>query len=204
MKLNKIIKDDANIFDVHIIKRANDVFESMATTQDVIRRLEILGERFPQSNIESNQQLCNVIKSLSSTHSLSYLAMLDFIENCMFNNLNQMQYFNEKYGQRQNAKFANHKYITSNIYDNEIISPTARRAFNQNIKVMNKIIKFYSDQYDINNITFELARDKNTNEEAKNITKMQKKNKDEIDIIIKDNDLSNYKMNGKIRLKLTL
>lgn len=204
MKQNKIMEEDVNIFDVHIIKKANDVFKSMATTQDVIRRLEILGDEFPQSNIKSNQHLCNVIKSLSSTHSLSYLAMLDFIENCMFNNLNQMQYFSEKYGQKQNAKFANHKYITSNIYDNEIISPTARRAFNQNIKVMNKIIKFYSDQYDINNITFELARDKNTSEEAKNITKMQKKNKDEIDIIIKDNNLSNDKIKGKIRLKLVL
>lgn len=204
MKLNKIIEDDINIFDINIIKKANNIFESMATTQDVIRRLEILSEKFPQSNIDSNQHLCSVVKSLSSTHSLSYLAMLDFIKNCMFSNLNQMQYFNEKYGQKQNEKFANHKYITSNIYDDEIISPTARRAFNQNVKVMNKIIKFYSDQYDINNITFELARDKNTQQESKNINDSQKRNKDEIDTIIKNYDLSNYKINGKIRLRLVL
>jgi CRISPR/Cas system Type II protein with McrA/HNH and RuvC-like nuclease domain len=69
--------------------------------------------------------------------------------------------------------------------DNEIVSPTVRRSFNQACQIVNKIISIYCKKnknkpnkkiYEINNITIELPRDKNINEERKKITKLQREN----------------------------
>lgn len=107
------------------------------------------------------------IKNLSQTHSLSYKAMDEYIEAGIEKSVNQMQLFRNKLYKLKEfeEKFLNNKYIDKTIFKDQIISPTTRRAFTQTINVLNKIIKVYSKNYNIDNITIELARDKNTYKE---------------------------------------
>lgn len=205
LKENKIWTKDINLFDMELINKSNDLFCELAKFNDALKRKEYLINEFNISD-EKALELTKSVKNLTQTHSLSYEAMLNFIRNCKNDEMNSMQFFSKVYGPLVNNKFANKKYIPEGIYDDEIISPTVRRAFNQNIKVMNKIIKFYMKDYDLNNITFELARDKNSAEEREKIRKSQKENSNDVKLILEEYgngkaDLSDKKL-PREKLKL--
>ncbi len=202
----KVESKSLDLFDSTNIKLANEVFSLIASSRDSIKQLNSLNEKYKVKDIEGAVKLLKNLDGVTKTHSLSYKAMLEFIDYCIDHideSINQMQYFTNK-GIVNNSTMKPSKYFKTGLYNDEIISPTARRAFNQNIKVMNKIIKFYSDEYDIENITFELARDKNSKEERKSIEDSQKRNKEEIDTISKDYDIDASKLNSAARLRLKL
>ena len=202
----------ANILNIELLQKANDVFESLAPYQDVNRRIEILEEVYKYNDQEKNESLIKKLKGLTQTHSLSYKAMLEYIQYCvndLSQNANQMVYFenNHNHFKRENSSNNTSKYISKNIFDNEVISPTAKRAFIQTVRIMNKLIKSkILDDYEIDNITFELPRDKNTADERKNIEKSQKENKNVIDNILKENNINEDgdKLNSKAKLRLKL
>lgn len=213
---NKLV-EKIDLTNLEDIAKINDVFCELAKTSDIIKRIGLIQNKY---NVDEKtaENLVKKVKGVMQTHSLSYQAMLEYIpigiefidENNQEKSINQMQYFSTiKNIFDKSDKFDNQqkKYISKNIFDNEIISPTARRAFIQTINVLNKIFKLYSKEYDINNITIELAREKNSSEEAKKIQKSIKNNAQEIEEVLKWANLDDSykdKLNSKTKLKLKL
>ncbi|MGL5617810.1 MAG: type II CRISPR RNA-guided endonuclease Cas9 [Metamycoplasmataceae bacterium] len=208
LKSVKLLKN-IDLFDDNIIKKANEVFTKLQKELDVNRQFNILNNYLKDNSITKdntleNKKLLKDITSLSKTHSLSYKAMIEYINHGIDHSENQMVYFSNMFPSKVNERFKNRKYIPTGIFDEEIISPTTRRAFNQNVAVMNKIIKFYSNEYDINNITFELPRDKNSAEERNAITKSQKNNENFGKKINQEFSSNWEEFNAKTKLKIKL
>lgn len=203
-KVNKPI----NILDMDLLKNINDIFNKLSKHQDIQKRLLEL-EKENGSN-ESNLNLIKKIKGLSQTHNLSYKAMNEYIEFAKDNldsNDNQMTFFENKINKDKKLNNTiNSKYISKEFDADAIISPTAKRAFNQTINVLNKILKTLDSNTEISNITIEMARDKNSKEEAANITKFQNENAKKIDLILKNNSIQEKSENLSsiqyLRLKL--
>lgn len=209
-----------NILDIELLQKANGIFEALAPYQDAIKRIEelnkgieILDDVYKCNDQDKNESLIRDLKDLTQkTHSLSYKAMLEYIQYCANNlsqNIDQQVYFenNLNHFKRENSSSNTNKYISKNIFDNEVISPTSKRAFIQTVRIMNKLIKSkILDDYEIDNITFELPRDKNTADEKAKIKKSQNENKNVIDTILKDNnnntDSDKLSSKAKWRLKL--
>lgn len=203
-----IIDKNENMWDIRILEKAQLIFE-LLKSEDVQQREKNIKTTYPNVKDESLDILIGKkgIKDVFSTHSLSKRAMLEYINyflNNLENNNNQMVYFSEKNIENNEINF-NSKYIPHNLYQDAIISPTTRRAFNQTINVLNKILKLYSNKYDIDNITIELARDKNISEERKNISKSNAKNKEIIDKFKNEFDIDkNKKFNASTSLRIKL
>lgn len=205
----------------------NEIFEQLARTSDVLKRLDFIREYVSKKfgkelDIEIIKSLVKNVKGVMQTHSLSYDAMLEYIEvGIKFINekneeqaINSQQFFSDIIlnNRGNNSKFKNEdgsckKYIPKSIFDDAIISPTSKRAFIQTINVVNKILKLYSKEYEINNIVVELAREKNDSEKRKMINKIQTENEKEIDKIFSENNIDRSYLNNlnyKTRLKLKL
>ncbi|PYF41929.1 type II CRISPR RNA-guided endonuclease Cas9 [Metamycoplasma alkalescens] len=63
------------------------------------------------------------------------------------------------------------KYLDPFIFKDEIISPTAKQTFEQSIKVLNRIIKLYSNEYKIEKIVVEIPKTKNDPKTKQNLIK---------------------------------
>lgn len=208
-----------DLLNIEDLKKINDVFATLAKTSNVLKRVSLIIEKYVVSD-ETAKELTKSVKGVMQTHSLSYEAMLEYIPNGISYidengddlAINQMRYFSEKTNIHNNNIFRNanntcKKYIPKSLFENEIISPTVKRSFNQTINVLNKIIKLYSNEYEINNITIELARDKNTYEEKRKISDIQNNNKNELNQIFKNRNLDLSllnELNSKTKLKLKL
>ncbi|MGL4343150.1 MAG: type II CRISPR RNA-guided endonuclease Cas9 [Metamycoplasmataceae bacterium] len=209
MKKIGIFKKDIDLFEIDTIQKANEIFDKLKKEQDADKMKSILEKYIADNNIinnfnDENIKLLKDLSSFSKTHSLSNIAMIDYIKHGLETSENQMIFFQNRFPSKINENFKNKKYIPTGLFDKEIISPTTRRAFNQNVAIMNKIIKFYSNNYEINNITFELARDKNSAEERKSISNIQKKNELFSKNVIKSENIDFDKLNSKNRLKVKL
>ncbi len=207
-----IIDNESNMWDINIIEKAQDIFK-LLQENDVLKRKENVNEKYPKAK-EFVENLVSNVKKVMETHSLSYKAMIEYI-NYSLNNLdenkNQMIFFNEKMIKNENKDNTNkfNKYLPHNLYEDAIISPTAKRAFKQTINVLNKILKKYSNskeyKYCIDNITIELARDKNIFEEKKSILKANDKNKKMVEDFKKEFNLpENTLINSSTKLRIKL
>lgn len=166
------------------------------------------------SNVELNENLSmlNNLINFVERHSLSDKAMLDYINFFLFNlslNDNQQVYFNnniEKYkSAKKSISTSSGKYIDKTIFNDEVISPTAKRAFNQAILVFNKILKYITkNKYEIDNITIEMPRDKNTVDEREKINQNLKDNKKQMEEILSENKDQINELSATTKQKLKL
>lgn len=202
------VKENIQITNLDLLQKANDVFDKLSAYQDVNKRLDKLNE-INDASPELNGELIKKLKGLSQTHSLSYKAMLDYI-NYSFKNLdksnNQEVFFQEFIKSKtQNTKIETRKYIDKKVFNNEVISPTTKRTFIQTVNIINKLLKNKLKDYVIDNITIELPRDKNTAEERKKIDKAQKNNRKIVEKILSNNDdKPDRQLNYATRLRLKL
>lgn len=209
MLLENIIDSNANMWDINVINKAQEIFK-LLETNDILKRKENIKNQYPNVKKESLEILIgkNGVKKVMDTHSLSYKAMKEYIIYSLENlnsNKNQMVFFNEIMIQNEENDVYTSKYLPHNIYQDAIISPTAKRALTQTINVLNKILKKYSKEYDIDNITIELARDKNTAEEANSIKKANKKNEEIINTFKKEFNIpEDTIINSATKLKIKL
>lgn len=159
--------------------------------------------KYPDSNPEDIvSKFVEKLSDFTQTHSLSYRAMDDYIKKVgIEKSENQSQFFPNRDLNRKDLrdKLSKVKRINKTIFKDEIISPTARRAFIQTINVLNKILKVYSKNYDINNITIELARNKNTYAENKSNKDEKNKNNALTKEILRDEHFLDDQKCGKIR-----
>lgn len=202
---NKIYNCEKNLLNIDLLNQCNDIFDNLTKIKDVNEQAEKLAKDFPKASKDLTDELLKRISGLSATHSLSYKAMLEYINIGIKESINQMEVFSDKILENRKSKnnFSG-KYIPRNLFEEEIISPTTRRSFNQSVAVINKIIKYYGDKYEIGYITIELARDKNSAEQRKNISKMQKRNKDSLENVLKRENIDYDSLSNiqKIKIKL--
>ena len=191
--------------------RAKKILEEIPEIKSQIQSLnpESLNPELTAQDIILKFLESKKVKNLTQPHSFSYKAMDEYIEAGIEKSQNQMQFFGNKVYKLKEfeKKFLNNKYIDKTIFKDQIISPTTRRAFTQTINVLNKIIKVYSKNYNIDNITIELARDKNTANQSQSIAKWQSKNNSLIDDILGEDDFIGYKkedLNNTTKLALKL
>ncbi len=214
-KYNKNFNNNnLNALNVNFLKECDDLFKELASEHDIIKRIEILSNRDELKKLskDENEKIIKKMNGLSSSHSLSTKAMFEFIEYCIKHldkSINQQQFYidiiKNKIEPNSNTTENISKYLKHGMFDNEILSPTVRRAFNQTILVFNKILKVYRKKYDIDNIIIELPRDKNSHEQKKKIDKLNKENKDLILKAIGNETSVNYEklsIKQKNRLKL--
>lgn len=116
------------------------------------------------------------IKDITKTHSLSIKALNEDIP-LLFNAKNGENQMNlhinnpNKNLSEFDLKLIGRKYIPTDLFDNEILSPTVKRVFRQALKVLNKIIE--DKNLDISKIVIEMVRDKNSKEEKQRIDENQ-------------------------------
>lgn len=166
-------------------KMKNSKYESILENKDYIDKIiEILtrikGFEDRVSEIKAidkktfDNEISNALANISGVtgyHSLSYKAMNELIPELMETNDNQMQILT-KNGLINHSKTKNLKGLKDIPFDNEaILSPVAKRAQNEGLKVINAIRRKYGE---LDSIIIETAREKNSQEEIDNIKRRQK------------------------------
>lgn len=206
---NGILKEgEFDIFDLDLINKINDFFVSLVPGQNDKAKLRSLIQNNPyfdlSADTEANkkiiEELMAGLSGFAKTSGLSYKAMNDFLKNAFASDsaMNLMQYLQTIQMDTQNENSLNNtKYFPKNLFKDEIIPTTTKRAFNETFNVINKILKIYGKDYDIQNIVIELARESNTAEERKAIKKRQDKNKEQKDKIIADYDIPPQRLFGE-------
>ena len=188
------------------LKRVNRVFEILAKTagsNDFRKKIEDIQKEYSEYEIsvKTVQTLLNGVTGVSQTSRLSYKAMLEYIEKSMLPEncrLQPLNLFSEKIKKNDpyNFLFSGKKYIPirdengESLLGNEIVSPTALRAFLQAVKIINRILKKIDwSEHQLNNIVIEMAREKNSAEERKKIKKAQDESARKVEEILKAENL---------------
>ncbi|MGL5640553.1 MAG: type II CRISPR RNA-guided endonuclease Cas9, partial [Mycoplasmoidaceae bacterium] len=127
---NKIYNGQKNLLNLDLLEKCNNIFNDLTKIKDVEEQSKKLANDFPESTKESIEELLKKISGLSATHSFSYKAMLEYIKIGIEQHVNQQEVFSDKILENRKNKFnTSGKYITRNLFDEEIISPTAKRSF---------------------------------------------------------------------------
>ena len=151
--------NEINLLNSEFVNKINDFYKQLVKfPQDKIKRFEKFQELVAYKNNDVNKErlydLFDKITGFSKTSSISYKAMLkylEFISNSKSEELvNSSTYFynNVKRNKEKNYKF-NGWYLPKNLFKDEILSVNAKRTFIQAINVINQIIHLYKNEYDL-------------------------------------------------------
>lgn len=115
------------------------------------------------------------ISTNNKWHRFSIKTMSQLIPIMMERPIEQMTLLNELGLVKKDSKrFANNKYLPYREIANDIYNPVAAKAVREALKIVNAILKKYGH---IDYLVVEMPRDKNLEEEKKQIEDFQKKNK---------------------------
>lgn len=167
----KVLKALNRIIDTEIVDAVIDV---LTKYKDVEKRKEetkkINNAEFSEEDIVKLSE----ITGIQQYHSLSYKAMKVIIPELYENPENQMEVITRLNLVKTSIDDLKGR-TTIPSYSDRIYSPVAKRVHNETIKVVNAVIKKYGD---LDSIVIEMARDRNTAEERKNIEQAQKRNQE--------------------------
>ncbi|MGL4768789.1 MAG: type II CRISPR RNA-guided endonuclease Cas9 [Mycoplasmoidaceae bacterium] len=193
--LNKTLQLNSYENIVQNIFLLNSIIEIFATClNDIIKQkseLEKLSKSYDNFlDKELIDKLINVNIKSNETHSLSYKALNEHIEDDIKTNGKTTNQRYKKIIEENNLKkfnFGDSKYMNYKCLDNEILSPTTKCSFRETIKVFNKILKFYiyKNKYQLNNIIIETTNTWNSMDQRKRIKDIQN-NQEKIKNDIKD------------------
>lgn len=191
MPLNKEIIENKEYVD-----KVLEILTRVKGKDDRIKEIQnINGDVFFE---ETAKKLAN-ISGVTGYHSLSKKAMDMIIPELLDTSDNQMQILS-KNGLLHKGKIENLKGLKNIPFDDEeILSPVAKRAQNEAIKVVNAIRCQYGE---LESIIIETARDKNSEEERLRISK-EKKRGEELNKRCEE-IAKNIKLNTKLRHKIRL
>lgn len=151
----------------------DEIIEILTSYKDYENRTSKLTDLLSEYvDSENCTKIINVLKEdteFKGYHSLSRVAIESIIDDLWETNYNQMQLFMEKgFFDRKNTviKGKNIKFD-----DEAILSPVAKRAHREAIKIINKIREIYGE---LDGIVIEMAREKNSDEQKEMLTKLQK------------------------------
>lgn len=136
-------------------------------------------------------------------HSLSLKAIYELNEELYKTNYNQMQLLYEmELFDKNRISLKGKKHIEPDL--EAILSPVAKRAQNEAIKVVNALRDKYGE---FDSFVIEMTRSKNSDEDKKRIKDIQKRNEannKKINKILEDMGLDATKVNGKVKAKIAL
>lgn len=226
----KYIGDDFNILkNWDHVSLINEIFNCAWKSQTDEQRVEEISNflRIKKLNIKKDrvEDLVKNLKKVKGTHAYSYAYMDEYINKIgIKKSRNSEEYLKDtnrrvhyNYDEME-KKFKNGKYLDKTMLNNLYgVSPTVRRAFVQTIRVLNKILEIYlfsknnEGKYEINNIVIEMAREKNSYAQKKEIDEWQKRNKTLIKKIVEKtknpiliNQNENKEINKNYDLKIAL
>ena len=210
------IKTNIKLSNIEDVEFMHDIFSIGIKKQNTKERIEefIKNKSIFKSNLVTDEMLENLSNEKiwsSGTSSLSIKAQLEFINFSLTSTesegKNQMNYFQEKLDhQISGGEFAKYKYFPNNLFENEMMSATVKRSFNQAIKVLNGILqnKKYRD-YEISHIFVELAREMNSKDEKDKIDRELKSNKKYLEELMTFHKVTEDELKrGENRLKFLL
>ncbi|MBQ5492750.1 MAG: type II CRISPR RNA-guided endonuclease Cas9, partial [Mycoplasmataceae bacterium] len=212
----KIINiDEINLLDKNFVTKINDFYKELVKfPQDKIKRFEKFLELIKNKNNELDKEelykLFDKITGFNKTSSISYKAMFEFLHYITNKNNNELVnsttfFYNNIKKNREKNYNLNGWYLPKNLFKDEILSVNAKRTFLQAIKVINQIIHLYKNEYDLQDVIIEMAREKNSKEQKKFIEKLQKDNEAFKNKCINEYKLTNKQLkNGQLFLKLLL
>ena len=215
--INKAVKNEFNISD--ITKEEMNILAleiSLDGEEPHMKEVLLSNPKLDNSKYTPEVIDCimNAAKKLKSKevigwHSLSYKAMDEIMDELYNTSKNQKQIFTERglYDLKLEKYKGKHKIPVDDIID-DILSPVAKRSFNESIQIINDIIKKYGYP---EGIVIEMARDiYKTDNELENERKIrEKENKDiqkEIETFCKVNGINfntnfiGYKNIEKVKL----
>ena len=146
----------------------------------------------------------------SATAALSKRAQMEFITfaitNKDSNGIEQMAFFNKNHNnQNETNQFSKYKFFPNNIFQNEAMPITVKRTFNQAIKVLNAILQNKKFQnYRLSHIIVELARELNSEEEKRKIDSELRQNRNHLETLMNEHNVSENQLKGANRLKFLL
>lgn len=179
----------------------DDITEILCRTKGLEERKELISKLSDKFTTEEIEGLATLTK-ITGYHSLSLKAMKEINKEMLSSDLNQMQIITLKYKKDDNiSKYKGRVNIQAD--DEAILSPVAKRAQREAIKVINRLRQIHGE---FDSIVIETTRDKNSSEEKSRIKQMQDRFKTQNDEAEKLLEKAGYsiKLNGKLREKLRL
>lgn len=205
------LKSNFNLANEKDLDLLQQIFEIGVKCQNKQERFEEFkkeaDKKFVSLNDEALRELSELTIWKPKTSSLSKKAQKEFIKFAITDNegIEQMTYFNENNPRTKDTKFSKYKYFPDNIFENEVMSGTVKRTFNQAIKVLNAILKSKKYQeYELSHIIIELARELNSEEEKNRITNELTSNKKYLDTMMEEHGVKQEQLKGENRLKFLL
>lgn len=195
----KVLKALNRIIDTEIVDAVIDV---LTKYKDVEKRKEEIKKINNAEFSEEDIVKLSEITGIQQYHSLSYKAMKVIIPELYENPENQMEVITRLNLVKTSIDDLKGR-TTIPSYSDRIYSPVAKRVHNETIKVVNAVIKKYGD---LDSIVIEMARDRNTVEERKNIEQAQKRNQENREKAkeILDVNYSFSKLDSKLVQKIML
>lgn len=172
-----------------------DIVNKLVELKSKIKKKDDLKQQYFNLIKEMTNKICsdddvsNLIESIKGASSTNAFSS-KFLNECI------PQLFNAEKGENQtnivlkkeinNLETIQSLYINPNKATKDLfVSPTAKRAIRQTIRVFNKIMKFLHKDFSLKSIAIEMAREKNSKEEKDNIQSLQKLNEDRRKLIEK-------------------
>lgn len=178
----------------------DEIVEILTKSKEVNERCELIKKLDDNIDKDFAKALANA-RGINGYHSLSFKAMKMINEEMMKTNMNQIQILHSSNMVMPNKRnLRGKKKIFAD--DEAILSPVAKRAQREAMKVINRLREIYGE---FDSIVIEMTRDKNSDDKKKRINDTQKfyesKNKEVIDLV-GENTYLNAKTKLKIRLYL--
>lgn len=203
-KHNKLNLKTLNLFNTPTLNLINDIF--MVFVKNIEPNLYLAAFNKLITGVSDNEIhiLHDSLIGLNTSSSLSYKAMLEFIQHFLTSFDTSSVYFYEQ--TKANQQTLSHlKYLPSKYFADSYLSPTAKRGLFLTLTLLNSLLKKYTKNYQLGNISIELPRDNNSFIETKRIKQQQTENLQILTKIVKELNLDNItNLSYKTKLKLKL
>lgn len=192
----KLYHDLKNIFENTSYLNQESLMDEIAKILTIYQDEESIKEelnKLPEMLSETEKDKIAQLTGYTGTHRLSLKCINLLIDELWTSTENQMEIFSRLNLKPSKINLSKNKRIPTSMVDEFILSPVVKRAFIQSIKVVNAVIEKYGLPEDI---IIELAREKNSDEKKRFITKLQKQNeatRKKVEAILKEYGNENAK-----------
>ena len=197
-KVKKVLENSGLYHDHELVDQIIDILTRDKVVERRANEIRKLSNKFSEEEIEALANLTQI----SGYHSMSAKAINEFNKEMLISPLNQMQIITNR--GNQNDRFNKLKGMKEiHADDTAILSPVAKRAQREAMKVVNRLRELYGE---FDSIVVETTRAKNSQEQKTKIKETQaffEKEKKRAQQIVDENKY-NLTVNAKLIQKLRL
>jgi CRISPR-associated endonuclease Csn1 len=194
-KFLKVLGSNNPILDnIELLDQISEILTSTKVLDERIDKITNLNTILDKKTIKD----LALLPGFTQYHSFSFKALRLLNKEMMITSRNQMQIIHDQ-------KLIKKSPIEKLVLDESLIlSPVAKRAHREALKVVNELIKEFGH---FRKVIIETAREKNSKEQKTLLNRMQKLNEKrnkEAEALLEGTDLEHLELNGKQKLKLRL